>query len=248
MPSLSPPKVMNRAKRYYRIITRPRNENMGNTITVTTADGHTLDAYVAGPENATQGVVVLQEIFGVNNHIKEMVDAFAAAGYKAIAPALFDRAEKGVDLEYGPDDRKKGFGLRQAIKDDQSLADIVGAAKALGTTSTAVVGYCWGGSLAWLSATRTKEFDAASCWYGGGIAATKDETPNCPVDMHFGETDASIPMTDVDAIKAAHPEIEVYVYPNAGHGFGCSDRDSWNPEAYELAQTRTLAFFKKNLK
>jgi carboxymethylenebutenolidase len=221
---------------------------MGKTITVTTADGHTLAAYEAGPDNAPRGIVVLQEIFGVNNHIKEMVDAFAAAGYKAIGPALFDRVERGVDLEYGPDDRKKGFGLRGAIKDEESLADIVACKKALGTKSTGVVGYCWGGTLAWLSATRTKEFDAASAWYGGGIAATKDEKPNCPVELQFGETDGSIPMSDVEEIRKAQPQAEIYTYPNAGHGFGCSDRDSWAPEAYEKAQARTLAFFAKNLK
>jgi carboxymethylenebutenolidase len=223
---------------------------MAKTIDIKTADGHTLSAFEDGPENAKRGVVVLQEIFGVNDHIKDMVEQFAAAGYKAIAPALFDRAERGIDLGYGPDDRKKGFGLRGQITDEQSLADIVAAAKALGlpAASTAVVGYCWGGSLAWLAATRTKEFGAASCWYGGGIAATKDEKPNCAVEMHFGETDGSIPMSDVDAIKAAHPDIPTYVYPEAGHGFGCSDRDSWNPEAFELAQSRTLEFFDKNLK
>ena len=221
---------------------------MGKTITVTTADGHTLSAYTAGSDSATQGVVVLQEIFGVNHHIEDMVEKFAAAGYKAIAPALFDRVERDVKLDYGPDDRKKGFGLRQAIKDEQSLEDIKACAKELGTATTDVVGYCWGGSLAWLSATRTTAFDAASCWYGGGIAATKDEKPNCPVDMHFGETDGSIPMTDVEAIREAQPAADIYVYPGAGHGFGCSDRDSWAPEAFALAQERTLAFFAKNKK
>ncbi len=163
---------------------------------------------------------------------------------------MFDRAEKNVELGYGPDDRKKGIELRGKLTDEQSVADITAAAKALGTgpASTAIVGYCFGGSLSWLGATRTKEFAAASCWYGGGIAATKDEKPNCPVQMHFGETDGSIPMSDVEAIKAAQPNVEVYVYPGAGHGFGCADRDSWNPEAFKLAQERTLAFFAKNLK
>jgi carboxymethylenebutenolidase len=221
---------------------------MGKTIEIKTADGHTLSGYVAGPDNATKGVVVLQEIFGVNDHIKDMADKFAAAGYKAIAPALFDRAKKDVDLGYGPDDRKEGIALRGQLTDAQSIEDITAAAKALGTAQTAIVGYCFGGSLAWLGATRTKVFAAASCWYGGGIAATKDEKPNCPVQMHFGETDGSIPMSDVEAIKAAQPNAEVYVYPGAGHGFGCDDRDSWNPEAFELAQKRTLDFFAKNLK
>jgi carboxymethylenebutenolidase len=219
---------------------------MGN-ITVTCADGHTLDAYTAGPENATRGIVVIQEIFGVNDHIKDMADKYAADGYKVIAPAMFDRAEKGVDLGYGPDDRKKGFGLRGQVTDEQSLEDIKACHKALGTASTGIVGYCWGGSLAWLAATRTTLFQAASCWYGGGIAATKDAKPNCPVQMHFGETDGSIPMSDVEAIKAAQPQVEVYVYPNAGHGFA-APRDSFNAEAAELAQKRTLEFFAKYLK
>jgi carboxymethylenebutenolidase len=220
---------------------------MGKTITLTTADGHTLSAYTAGPENATKGIVVLQEIFGVNHHICDMTDRFAAEGYAAIAPALFDRAKKGVDLGYGPDDRKEGFGLRGQVTDAQSIADITAAAKALGTKSTGIVGYCWGGSLAWLGATRTTLFDAASCWYGGGIAATKDEKPNCPVQMQFGETDGSIPMSDVDAIKAAQPQAEIYVYPGAGHGFGCDERDSFDKAAFDTAQTRTLAFFAKEL-
>jgi len=164
---------------------------MGKTIELKTADGHTLSAYVAGPDNATRGVVVVQEIFGVNHHIRDMADKFGAAGYKAIAPAMFDRAKRGVDLGYGPDDRKEGFGLRGQVTDAQSIEDITAAAKALGTAKTAIVGYCWGGSLSWLGATRTKLFAAASCWYGGGIAATKDEKPNCPVQMHFGETTAA---------------------------------------------------------
>jgi carboxymethylenebutenolidase len=222
---------------------------MGKTIELTTADGHTLAAYVTGPQNATKGIVVLQEIFGVNDHIEDMAEKFAAAGYKAIAPALFDRAERNVKLGYGPEDRKKGFGLRNACTDEMSLADIAAAAKWLGTApeSTGIVGYCWGGTLVWYAATRTHDFGAASAWYGGGIAADKDATPNCPVDMHFGEDDGGIPMSDVDAIKAAHPDIPVYVYPNAGHGFA-APRDSYNAEATELAQKRTEDFFAKNLK
>jgi len=221
---------------------------MGKTIELTASDGTKLGAYVAGPDDATKGIVVLQEIFGCNSHIRDMADRFAAAGYKAIAPALFDRTgTRGVDLGYGPDDRKQGIELRGKLSDDQTLLDVVAAAKALGTASTGVVGYCWGGSLAWLGATRTHDFKAAVAWYGGGIAKTKDEKPNCPVEMHFGATDGSIPPADVEAIKAAQPGIPVYVYPGAGHGFGCNDRDSFNKEAYDLAQSRTLEFFKQNL-
>jgi carboxymethylenebutenolidase len=221
---------------------------MGKTIEITAADGFKLGAYSAGSEDATKGIVVIQEIFGVNKHIRDMADAYAAAGYKVLAPAMFDRAQKGADLGYGPDDRKAGMEMRGKITEDQNVMDVVAAAKALGTKSTGIVGYCFGGSMAFLGATRTKEFAAASCWYGGGIAKAKDEKPNCPIQMHFGETDGSIPASDIEAIKAAQPTAEIYVYPGAGHGFGCADRDSWNPEAYKLAQERTLAFFAKYLK
>jgi carboxymethylenebutenolidase len=216
--------------------------------TLTTSDNHTLGGYTAGPANATKGVVVIQEIFGVNKHIRDMADKFAAAGYKVIAPAMFDRSgTKGADLGYGPDDRKAGMEMKGKITDDQSLQDVIAAAKSLGVQSVGIVGFCFGGSMAWLGATRTKEFKAASAWYGGGIAKTKDEKPNCPVQMHFGETDGSISPADVEAIKAAQPNAEVYVYPNAGHGFGCADRDSFNAEASDLAMKRTLDFFAKNL-
>src|ERR1700677_2049696 len=202
------------------------------TATITTADNFSLTGYTAGPENATKGIVVVQEIFGVNKHIRDMADAYAAAGYKVIAPGMFDRAQPGADLGYGPDDRKAGMEMRGKISEEQNLHDIVAAAKSLGTKSTGIVGYCFGGTMAWYGATRTHEFQAASCWYGGGIAKAKDEKPNCPVQMHFGETDGSIPQTDIDAIKAAQPGAEIYVYKNAGHGFGCADRDSFNKEAH----------------
>jgi carboxymethylenebutenolidase len=216
--------------------------------TLTTADNHTLGGYTAGPANATKGIVVVQEIFGVNKHIRDMADRFAAAGYKVIAPAMFDRSgTKDADLGYGPDDRKAGMEMKGKISDDQSVQDVIAAAKSLGVQSVGIVGFCFGGTMAWLGATRTNEFKAASCWYGGGIAKAKDEKPNCPVQMHFGETDGSISMADVDAIKAAQPKAEVYVYPGAGHGFGCADRDSFNAEACETAMKRTLDFFAKNL-
>jgi carboxymethylenebutenolidase len=220
---------------------------MGKTTTITAADGFQLSGYAAGPENATKGLVVLQEIFGVNHYIREMADRFAAAGYKVIAPGMFERAEKGVDIGYGPDDRKKGMDLLGKITEAQIILDLEASAKALGTASTGIVGYCWGGSNTWLGATRTQAFKAASAWYGGGIAQSKNAKANCPVQMHFGETDGSIPMTDVEAIKAAQPTAEIYVYAGAGHGFGCDERDSYNAEAYKLAQERTLAFFAKQL-
>ena len=220
---------------------------MGKTIELKAADGHSFSAYVAGPDNATRGLVVIQEIFGVNHHIRDMVDRFAAEGYTVIAPALFDRAEKGVELGYTQADIDKGRGYRMKLNDAQVMLDVEAAAKHLAGKKLAIVGYCFGGTVAWWGATRSSSFAASSCWYGGGIAGTKDESPNCPVQMHFGETDASIPMTDVDAVRAAQPKAEAYVYKGAGHGFGCDERGSFSKPDYEQAQQRTLEFFRKHL-
>ena len=220
---------------------------MGTTIDLKAADGHTLSAYVGGPVNGTKGVVVIQEIFGVNHHMRDMADRFAAEGYAVVAPALFDRVERGVELGYTPDDIAKGRDYRMKLIDAQVMADVEAAARHLAGKKLAIVGYCFGGTVAWWGATRTHLFAASSCWYGGGIAGTKDESPNCPVQMHFGETDASIPMTDVDAIRAAQPKAEAYVYQGAGHGFGCDERGSYSKPDYELAQKRTLDFFARHL-
>ncbi|MGE0225171.1 MAG: dienelactone hydrolase family protein [Acetobacteraceae bacterium] len=220
---------------------------MGNMIELKAADGHTLSAYVAGPENATKGVVVIQEIFGLNHHIRDMADRFAAQGYAVVAPALFDRVQKGIELGYTQDDIGKGREYRMKLSDAQVMADVEAAAGHLSGKKLGIVGYCFGGTVAWWGATRTTKFAASSCWYGGGIAGTKDERPNCPVQMHFGEKDASIPMTDVDAIRAAQPKVESHVYMGAEHGFGCNERGSFSKPDYELAQRRTLDFFAKHL-
>jgi carboxymethylenebutenolidase len=220
---------------------------MGSTTDLTAADGHRLSAYRAGPENAPHGLVVIQEIFGVNHHMREVSDAFAAAGYAVITPAMFDRVQRGVELGYGPDDMKTGRDLRAKVPEAGIVADIEAAAKALGNVPVGIVGYCWGGTVAWWGATRSHAFKAAVTWYGGGIAGTRTEHPNCPVQMHFGEVDNGIPLSDVDAIRAAKPEVEIFVYPGAGHGFGCTERDSFKPDARDLAQQRTLAFLAKHV-
>ncbi|MGD0432350.1 MAG: dienelactone hydrolase family protein [Acetobacteraceae bacterium] len=220
---------------------------MGQTIQLKASDGFTLDAYVAGPASAAKGIVVIQEIFGVNHHMRDMADRFAAAGYAVVAPSLFDRVEKGVELGYTQADIDSGRGLRMKLSDAQVMLDVEAAAAHLAGKKLGIVGYCFGGTVAWWGATRTNKFVASSCWYGGGIAGTKDEKPNCPVQMHFGETDASIPMTDVDAIRAAQPKVDSYVYKGAGHGFGCDERGSFSKPDYELAQQRTLDFFAGNL-
>ena len=220
---------------------------MSETISLTASDGHTLSAYVAGPPDAKHRLVVIQEIFGVNRHMREVCDAFAAQGYRVVAPALFDRAQRGVELGYTPEDVARGRDLRAAVPESGVMTDVEAAADQLRGARLGIVGYCWGGTVAWWGATRSKRFAAAVGWYGGGIAATRGEQPGCPVQLHFGETDASIPMSDVDKVREAQPGVEVFVYPGAGHGFGCSDRASFDGKAAALAQERTLAFFGRNL-
>jgi carboxymethylenebutenolidase len=220
---------------------------MGSTIHLKASDGHSLLAYVAGPDNAAKGLVVIQEIFGVNHHIRNVADRFAAEGYAVCAPALFDRVEPGVELGYTQADINKGRDYRMKLTDAQVMADVEAAAAHLKGKKLGIVGYCFGGTVAWWGATRSRSFAAASCWYGGGIAGTRDERPNCPVQMHFGEKDASIPMTDVDAVRAAQPKVEIYVYMGAQHGFGCDERASFSPPDAALAHERTFAFFRQNL-
>lgn len=221
---------------------------MGSTIELKAADGHRLSAYTAGPADARKGIVVIQEIFGVNHHIRDMAERYAAQGYAVCAPALFDRAERGVELGYTQDDIAKGRDYRMKLTDAQVMADVEAAAHQLAGKTLGIVGYCFGGTVTWWGATRSRSFAAASCWYGGGIAGTKNESPHCPVQMHFGEKDASIPMTDVDAIRAAQPKAEIYVYAGAQHGFGCDERGSFSKQDYDQAQQRTLAFFAVHLR
>ena len=220
---------------------------MGSIIQLKAADGFSLSAYTAGPAGATKGIVVIQEIFGVNHHIRDMADRFAAAGYAVCAPALFDRAQPGVELGYTQADIDQGRTLRMKLDDAKVMLDVEAAATHLAGKKLGIVGYCFGGTVAWWGATRSRSFAASSCWYGGGIAGTRNESPHCPVQMHFGEKDASIPMTDVEAIRAAQPKAESYVYAGAQHGFGCDERGSFSKPDYELAQSRTMAFFAKHL-
>jgi carboxymethylenebutenolidase len=220
---------------------------MGQNVTLTAADGHALAAWRAGPDDARHGLVLVQEIFGVNHHVRDLCERFASHGYAVVAPALFDRIRPGIELGYTPADIEAGRALRAQVPDAAVMQDIDAAAAALPGLPLGIVGYCWGGSVAWWGATRTRHFRAASCWYGGGIAAARSETPNCPVQMHFGEKDASIPMSDVEAIRAAQPDAEIHVYIGAQHGFGCDERGSFSAPDAATAQQRTLAFFGKHL-
>ncbi len=220
---------------------------MGQTITLTAGDGFVLDAYRADPTGTPRGgLVVIQEIFGVNSHMRGVADAFAADGYAVVAPALFDRAEKGVELGYTPADIEQGRELRAEVGWDAPLLDIAAAIQALGGAGRiGTVGYCWGGSVTWLTATRL-DVAAAVCYYGGQIGDYRDEAASCPVMMHFGETDAGIPLTNVEAVRAAQPAATVHLYP-AGHGFNCEQRSDYHAKSAALARERTLAFFARHV-
>ena len=218
-----------------------------STVALVAADGHELSAYTAGAADAAMGLVVVQEIFGVNGHMRFASDTLAKAGFSVICPALFDRAERGVELGYGAEDRDRGLALRAQVTEAQVMLDIEAAAAALGTKTIGIIGYCWGGSIAWWGATRSKTFKAAIGWYGGGIAGNRLETSACPVQLHFGSEDKGIPLSDVDLIREAQPDVEIHVYEGAQHGFGCEERPSFNQAAFDLAQARSLEFFAKHL-
>jgi len=221
---------------------------MGSMIELKAADGFTLSAYGAAPAGASKGgLVVIQEIFGVNHHIRNLTDRFAGLGYTAVAPALFDRAERGIDIGYDEASVNRGVKLRASIKLENTLLDVATAIRSLeGAGKIAVIGYCWGGSLAFLSATRLSGIACAVGYYGGMIAAHAQEKPKVPVLLHFGEHDHGIPMTDVQKIIAARPDIQVFTY-NAGHGFSCDERASFDKASHEKALDRTLAFLKEKL-
>ncbi len=215
---------------------------------LTASDGHEFAVFEAGNVNAPRGLVVLQEIFGVNGHMRLVSERLAGFGYRVLSPAVFDRVERGVELGYEPEDMKKGIDIRSKIPESAVLADILATAAAFGGKPVGIIGYCWGGSLAWVGATKSHAFKAAVGWYGSGIAAQRELKPNCPVQLHFGAEDKGIPLSDVDAIRAAQPGVEIFVYPGAQHGFGCEDRASYNPKDSELAELRSLAFFAEHLR
>lgn len=217
-------------------------------IELTAADGHRLSAWRSGPADAKRALVVIQEIFGVNPHMKRLSDHLGSLGWAVVTPALFDRAERGVELGYEAPDRERGMALRKMVPDDKVMLDVAAAADALPQGAAhGIIGYCWGGTIAWWGATRSDRFRAAVGYYGGGIAGTRTEVPHCPVQLHFGEQDKGIPLADVELIRQAQPGVEVHVYPGAGHGFACEDRSSYDAAATELAEGRALAFLSSHL-
>lgn len=221
---------------------------MGNMVEVAAADGFRLSAYRVEPEAAPRGaVVVVQEIFGVNSHIKSVCGNVAADGYLAIAPALFDRIRRGVDLGYTADDIAAGRELKAAASTDHALMDVAAAqAEVADVGKVGIVGYCWGGLIAWLAAARLPGLACAVPYYGGGMIEAIDEQPQCLVMMHFGEQDQWIPVAGVERLRAAHPAHQVFLYA-ANHGFNCDQRGSFYAEAAALAGKRTLEFFRTHI-
>ncbi|PYM21231.1 MAG: carboxymethylenebutenolidase [Candidatus Rokuibacteriota bacterium] len=222
---------------------------MSEMINLTAEDGFRLSAYKATPSGTPRGgLVVIQEIFGVNSHIKKVADGFAADGYAVIAPAIFDRVERGFESGYAPPDIERGRAVRGKLQTDQVMMDVNAAVKELAKSGqkVGVVGYCFGGFVAWLSATRLSGVAASVGYYGGGIADTAAEQPRNPVMLHFGETDASIPKEHYEKVMKAHPKIPIHIYP-AGHGFNCDERGSYHEPSARLARQRTIEFFRQHV-
>lgn len=227
---------------------------MSEWVQLKAADGHELSAYVAKPEGKAIGaLVVVQEIFGVNAHIRSVVDGYAKDGFVTIAPALFDRYEKGVELKYEGEDMKRAFEFYQKLNPETALLDVAAAFKHVAAegTKVGVIGYCYGGFMSWLSATRGPSVGmkpaCAVGYYAGGIGSVATEQPSCPVMLHFGGKDTHIGPEQIEAVRAAHPDVKIFLYDDAEHGFNCDARGSFSPEAAQLARQRSLEFLKAHI-
>jgi carboxymethylenebutenolidase len=222
---------------------------VGHPIKLTASDGFQLGGYRADPATAPKAaLVVIQEIFGVNHHIRNICDRFASAGYVAVAPAIFDRIERDFQSGYSPDEvavaRKfvANPDWTAMLRDVQAAIDSVKSVGPIG-----IVGFCLGGSVAYAAATKLTGLSAAVGYYGGAIVRFADDNPGVPMMLHFGEKDAGIPLGDVETIRAKQPDLEVHVYPGAQHGFSCDERASYDKASADVAWQRTLAFFAKHL-
>jgi carboxymethylenebutenolidase len=222
---------------------------MGEFTTIMARDGHEFRAWLAPPPGTPQGaIVVVQEIFGVNSHIRSVADGYAAEGYVTIAPSLFDRVRKGIELGYAQSEIQEGFGYVQQLKAEETAKDIAAAIAVVKHAGrVGMVGYCWGGKMAYVSAAE-QPLACAVAYYGGSIAQSLDKKPKCPTMYHFGEQDSHIPLSDVEKIKAANPQGIFHIYAGAGHGFNCDQRASYQPQAAALARERSLAFFAEHLR
>ena len=220
---------------------------MNELLKITAKDNHQFSAYISQPSGKPKaGIVIIQEIFGVNTHIKEVTDLYASKGYLCIAPSLFDRIEKNVTLNYDEIGVSKGRNLKElcdkdALKDIEASISVVSSAGKVG-----VIGYCWGGSLSWKIGCEASNLSASVCYYGGDITKLKDLKPNCNVLTHFGELDKGIPINEVKIFEKTKPEVLTYTYP-ADHGFNCDHRSQYNKVCADIALDRTLKFLKKNL-
>ncbi|CAN7217486.1 dienelactone hydrolase family protein [Phenylobacterium sp. LjRoot219] len=219
---------------------------MGETIRLKSRfDGFEFAAYHAPPRDARRGgLVLVQEIFGVTEHIRELCDGFAEDGYEVIAPSLYDRVAPGFTADYSPQSIEQGRELSQAAPWDQVQGDLQAAIDAL-AANVFVTGFCWGGAAAWLAACRCDGLTAASCFYGRRISELLDETPKVPTILHFGKTDPTIPPEKVEEIRARHPELPIYLY-DAGHGFVSDRRADYDADSARLARLRTLALFSRS--
>ena len=221
---------------------------MGKMIELTASDGHRLAAYRADPAGKPRGgIVVIQEIFGVNSHVKSVADGFAADGYLAIAPAMFDRVQKSFDVGYSPPDIEQGRELRAKITVDMAMKDAEAAVKSAASAGkVGIVGYCWGGFVAWMASARIPGLAAAVPYYGGGILDNADIQPKVPVMGHFGEKDGMIPVDGVKRLAEKHKKQQIFIYP-ADHGFNCDQRASYHAPSAKQARERTLEFFRKHV-
>ncbi|HJQ59961.1 MAG TPA: dienelactone hydrolase family protein [Vineibacter sp.] len=222
---------------------------MGENVRLKAKDGVEVGGYLATPAGTPKGhVVVVMEIFGVNHHIKAVTDRLAADGYIALAPQFFDRIKPGIELGYTADTIAQGREHVMALGMDKPLADVqaaIDALKARGAKKVGITGFCWGGTVTWMSACRLP-VDVAVGYYGGGIHGARNEKPKCPTMLHFGDKDAHIPMTHVNELRELHKGVTIYDYP-ADHGFHCDERGSFDASAAKIAYGRTLEFFGKHL-
>jgi len=221
---------------------------MGKMIELTAGDGHKLGAYRADPAGKPRGgVVVIQEIFGVNSHIRSVTDGYAAEGYLAIAPAMYDRVQRNYETGYTQEDIQAGVAIMQKLNWDQTMLDAKAAIDAVKPAGkVGIVGYCWGGTVAWVAAARLSGLACAAPYYGGAIPNFIAEQPKCPVMFHFGEQDHSITLEQAKKVAAAHPGATTHYYP-AGHGFNCDQRGSYDAASAKLARERTVQFFRTHL-
>ena len=223
---------------------------MGKDIKLKASDGFEFGGYRAEPAGSAKGaIVVIQEIFGVNHHIRSVCDRLADAGYTAIAPSIFDRTEPGFTSGYSPDEVANARKFvatpdwAAMLLDTQAAIDAV---KDVGPVG--IIGFCLGGSIAYVAATKLSGLSAAIGYYGGAVVRFADDKPKVPTQLHFGEKDAGIPLTDVETVKSKRPDVEVFIYPGAQHGFHCDERASYDKASSDIAWPRSLEFFAKHLK